>query len=58
MTQQELNIEIDMLRGNINRMCVTDDLSEMISMYEFAQKRLEKIYKHNKDRLLGKENKQ
>ena len=27
-------------------------------MYEYAQKRLDKIYQHNKNRLLGKENKE
>lgn len=58
MTQQEMNYEYDSLIGNINRMCVTDDLSEMIDMYEYAQKRIDKIYQYNKDRLLGKENKQ
>lgn len=57
-TKQELDIEIDMLKGNINRMCVTDDLSEMLDMYEYAQERIDKIYQYNKDRLLGKENKE
>ena len=57
MTQQEMNIEYDSLKGNINRMCVTDSLSEMLDMYEYAQKRLDKIYQYNKDRLLDKENK-
>ena len=58
MTQQAMNIEYDNLKGNINRMCVTNNLSEMLDMYEYAQKRLDKIYQYNKDRLLGKENKQ
>ena len=57
MTQQEMNIQYDSLKGNINRMCVTDNLSEMIDMYEYAQKRLDKIYQYNKNRLLDKENK-
>ena len=57
MTQQEMNIQYDSLIGNINRMCVTDNLSEMIDMYEYAQKRLDKIYQYNKNRLLDKENK-
>lgn len=57
MTQQEMNIEYDSLKGNINRMCVTDNLSEMIDMYEYAQERLDKIYQYNKNRLLDKENK-
>ena len=58
MTQQEMNIQYDSLIGNINRMCVTDNLSEMIDMYEYAQKRLDKIYQYNKNRLLDKENKE
>lgn len=55
MTRKEMNIEYDNLKGNINRMCVTDNLSEMIDMYEYAQKRLDKIYQYNKNRLLNKE---
>lgn len=43
MTRQELDITVDMLNGNINRMCVTDDLSEMIDMYEYAPKNLIKF---------------
>ena len=61
MTIKEMNYEYDSLIGNINRMCVTDDLSEMIDMYEYAEKRLDKIYQYNKDRLLNilnKENKE
>ena len=37
--------EADMLEGNINRMMVTDDKDELMNMYIFALKRLEKIYK-------------
>ena len=44
MSHQELMIESDLLQGNINRMCVTKDLDELKSMYEFALYRLEKIY--------------
>lgn len=45
MTHKELMNEADMLEGNINRMMVTDDKDELMNMYIFALKRLEKIYK-------------
>ena len=55
MTEQErkeLNNEIDMLKGNINRMCVTDDISELSKMYQIAQKRIDKIHSMNLDRFI------
>ena len=55
MTQQELYNEVDMLEGNINRMCVTDDIKELCNMIEYARVRIERIYQYNKERLLGKE---
>lgn len=45
MTRKELMNEADMLEGNINRMMVTDDKNELMNMYSFALRRLEKIYK-------------
>ena len=45
MTHKELMNEADMLQGNINRMMVTDDKNELMDMYVFALRRLEKIYK-------------
>ena len=50
-----LNNEVDMLKGNINRMCVTFDLDELDKMYEFALKRLKSIYIYNKHLLKLKE---
>lgn len=44
MTHQELLNESDMLEGNINRMMVTDDIKELREMYDWACKRLAKIY--------------
>ncbi|MBO4541636.1 MAG: hypothetical protein J5725_00490 [Bacteroidales bacterium] len=55
MTQQELNNEVDMLEGNINRMCVTDDMKELCKMFEYARLRIERIYQYNKERLLVEE---
>lgn len=45
MTHKELIQEADMLQGNINRMMVTDDKNELMNMYSFALRRLEKIYR-------------
>ncbi len=40
-----------MLKGNVNRMFLTDEVAELVKMYEFAQKRLEKIYEYHYGRL-------
>ncbi|MDV3427393.1 MAG: hypothetical protein LIR50_10055 [Bacillota bacterium] len=45
MTHKELMIEVDMLKGNINRMMVTKDPQELQKMHEIAEYRLYKIYK-------------
>ncbi len=44
--------EKDMLEGNINRMCVTDDYKELESMRDVAIRRIEHIYKVNFMRLI------
>lgn len=56
MTQKlrkELYNETDMLQGNINRMCVTDDVKELISMFKVVSKRIDKIFELNYERLKG-----
>lgn len=50
---QKIWNEEDMLKGNINRMCVTDDLEEFERMFEFAKKRILTIYTINLFRLRG-----
>lgn len=45
MAHKELMNEADMLKGNINRMMVTDDKDELLNMYTTALRRLEKIFK-------------
>lgn len=55
MNRQELEIEIDMLKGNINRMCVTDDDAELESMQQWAKKRIDRIYSYNYQRLRERE---
>lgn len=44
MTHKELMNEADSLKGNINRMMVTNDSFELLNMYAFALERLSKIY--------------
>ena len=55
MNRQKLEIEIDMLRGNINRMCVTDDDAELESMQQWAKRRIDQIYLYNHQRLRERE---
>lgn len=47
LTDNELDrisVEKDMIQGNINRMCVTDDIDELIKMYGYANSRIDKIF--------------
>lgn len=47
----DLSNEINMLKGNINRMCVTSETDELERMYDFAKRRLDEIYTYNKSRV-------
>ena len=49
--EQKRDIEIDMLRGNINRMCVTDDYEELYDMAIWAIRRICTLHDLNKKRL-------
>lgn len=54
LTKEELNKiheAEDMLKGNINRMCVTDNLIEFARMYYFAKKRIDTIFEINLERI-------
>ena len=56
MTNHKLLNEADMLQGNINRMMVTDDPKELLSMYMWAERRLKTIHKERLNELdKGKE---
>lgn len=55
MNRQKLEIEIDMLQGNINRMCVTNDDAELASMQQWAKRRIDQIYLYNHQRLREQE---
>lgn len=50
-----INNEMDMLRGNLNRMCVTSDVQELDKMKEWALIRIDKIY-NTKLEILMQEN--
>ena len=54
----ELNNEINMLDGNINRMCLVDNMKELDYMYQFALLRIKKIYEYNLNRVLDKVDKE
>lgn len=45
--REELEECLRMLQGNINRLCVSDDLDELSKMKEFAIKRINEIYIYN-----------
>ena len=50
--REEMIGEVDMLRGNINRICVSDDVEEISQMYHYALTRLEEIMKYNVRRVV------
>lgn len=54
MNKQEAHDEYDMLKGNVNRMFLTDDAAELVKMYEVAQKRIERIYEYHCTRINNK----
>lgn len=50
--RNDLENEIRMLQGNVNRMCVTDDVEELNSMKEWAIKRTNEIHTYNLSKLI------
>jgi hypothetical protein len=55
--RKELSLEIDMLKGNINRMCLANDYEELEKMYTYAKIRLDAIYSYNYFELKKEEDK-
>ena len=53
MSKTCVDNEYDMLKGNINRMFVTDDKDEFFKMYDYAMIRLKRIYDFHFDRLVS-----
>lgn len=43
--QKEINILVDTIKGEINRMCVTKELSEFDIMYGHAKRNLDNLSK-------------
>lgn len=52
---QNIDHDEDMLKGCINRMCVTNDSLEFNAMYESAQRRLLNICEANLKRFIERE---
>lgn len=55
MTKQQASNEYDLLKGNINRMFVTNNCEEFEEMCVFAHKRLLRIIDYNYHRLVDDE---
>lgn len=47
----EIREQEEMLKGNINRMCVTDSLQELVEQKNFAEFRIARILNINYNRL-------
>jgi hypothetical protein len=50
--KNKISNEYDLLRGNMNRMCVTDDFDELEHMVYFAMRRIHQLEDLNRERLL------
>lgn len=50
-TEREFQNELDMLKGNINRIAVSEDVTEISDMFLFAKYRLSRICKARLDEL-------
>lgn len=55
MTYNEFRFEVDLLQGNINRMCVTNDKKELSDMRDWAKRRIDKIFDYQQNQITGKE---
>ena len=42
----EILLEMDMLEGTVNRMCVTHDKKELEDMRDWAKRRIDKIFNY------------
>lgn len=55
MSREELLIQIDLLKGNINRMMISDDIREIGEMYYQASKTISMVYMENIERVIREE---
>lgn len=53
--QKTLDVEINMLKGNLCRMCVTKDRKELDDMYKYATQRISRIYVLNQQKFEEKD---
>lgn len=53
MTQQELRLEREYLKGDVIRMMASDDIDEVREMYKYACERLLTIYNEKVDQIKG-----
>lgn len=51
--RKNIKITRDMLDGNLNRMCVTNDPEELASMYFYARQRVKDLFIMNTARIEG-----
>lgn len=51
MTEQQKRNELDMLNGNICRICITDDLQELLNQFGFAVDRIQRLVVNTRNRL-------
>ena len=51
MDMKKIYFLTDSLKGNVSRMCVCEDFQELVSMREWAIKRINAIYSLNEERL-------
>jgi len=51
----ELQNELDMLKGNINRLCISDSVEELESHIKYAKLRLENIYAYRYNQMSEKD---
>lgn len=58
IAREEILNEVDMLKGNINRMCVTDDLGELLARYKYACDRLNILVIASGERIRNKDKKE
>lgn len=51
MNEKEVHNEYDLLMGEMNRMFVTNDASELAILHECAKRRIERIFDYHVARL-------
>lgn len=55
LSKEEMDSEVDRVKENIDKMFITNTLSELEQTYELAKIILEVIYVYNRNRLIAEE---